>query len=358
MLLRVVCLRSKPLYPPWGGCDYMPESKDDKIDRSLLAVRRQLGGMRCRQYEVGIRDSKTGEMMLQSYGSEQLVKSVKFLKFKNLNGSDIYVRPKGSQGLVLVDDLSSRTIERMRSQGDAPAAIVETSPDNYQVWVRVSERGIASDVATRVAQGLAKRYGGDLNSADHRHFGRLAGFTNRKPMHVDENGRYPFVISHQSIGRTCANGERWVAWGQRSVLARSQKVGSAGSSSGVGDSDVSRQGQVQPESFYRSGLKFCYEKYGNNLDASRVDWAVAKKMAMYGYSSKLIQSVIKSESPGLDERKKGNVDDYLERTVGKVMKLPEVISARQRLALIRQNQIVEHKQPVPQQEVHKIKLRR
>ena len=40
---------------------------------------------------------------------------------------------------------------------------------------------------------MAARYGGDPNSIDWRHFGRLAGFTNRKPQYVDKAERYPFV---------------------------------------------------------------------------------------------------------------------------------------------------------------------
>ena len=39
---------------------------------------------------------------------------------------------------------------------------------------------------------MAARYGGGPKSIDWRHFGRLAGFTNRKPQYADKAGRYPF----------------------------------------------------------------------------------------------------------------------------------------------------------------------
>ena len=45
---------------------------------------------------------------------------------------------------------------------------------------------------------MAARYGGGPNSIDWRHFGRLAGFTNRKPLYVDKAGRYPFIRIDES----------------------------------------------------------------------------------------------------------------------------------------------------------------
>ena len=46
------------------------------------------------------------------------------------------------------------------------------------------------------------RFGGDLSSADWRHFGRLAGFTNRKPERLLPNGLAPFVHLRECEGRT------------------------------------------------------------------------------------------------------------------------------------------------------------
>ena len=58
--------------------------------------------------------------------------------------------------------------------------VVETSPNNFQVWLNHGR--VLSDrfLSTLVARGLASRFGGDRGSCDWRHFGRLAGFTNQK----------------------------------------------------------------------------------------------------------------------------------------------------------------------------------
>ena len=49
-------------------------------------------------------------------------------------------------------------------------------------------------MSTAAARALAEKFGGDRGAADWRHFGRLAGFTNRKAKYLDAStGLYPFV---------------------------------------------------------------------------------------------------------------------------------------------------------------------
>ena len=67
----------------------------------------------------------------------------------------------------------------MRQEGFQPAAVVQTSPGNYQVWIKHSTR-LDKELGTAVARELAKRFGGDVKAADWRHFGRSAGFRNTK----------------------------------------------------------------------------------------------------------------------------------------------------------------------------------
>lgn len=166
-----------------------------KVDRTISAVKRQLKGMNASSYELGIKDAKTGKMMPRTWTTEEVEKSVSWLKKENAQGNDIYIRPLGSQGLVLIDDIGRETIKLMEADGIEPAAVIETSPKNYQVWVRVSREPLEEKLATQIAKNLAQQYGGDPNSAAWRHFGRLAGFTNRKPKHIKRDGNYPYVLA-------------------------------------------------------------------------------------------------------------------------------------------------------------------
>ena len=103
--------------------------------------------------------------------------------------------------LSLIDDLSADTIQEMGKTGFEPAVAVETSPNNFQVWLNHGR--VLSDrvLSTLVARRLALRFGGDRGSCDWRHFGRLAGFTNQKKDRRLENGHQPFVKLRRLEGR-------------------------------------------------------------------------------------------------------------------------------------------------------------
>jgi hypothetical protein len=81
----------------------------------------------------------------------------------------------------------------MRETGFEPAVVVETSPNNFQVWLNHGR--VLSDqfLSTLVARQLSLRFRGDRGSCDWRHFGRLAGFTNQKRERRLDNGLQPFV---------------------------------------------------------------------------------------------------------------------------------------------------------------------
>ncbi len=169
-------------------------------DRTARAVATQVRAMGCTSYEIGVLDAAQGLMLLRTWTVAELEHGIAWLKRVNAHGHDIYIRPAGSVGLILLDDLDQAAIARLTHDGLQPAVVVETSPGNYQAWLRVAEQPIAPEQATMVARILVERYGGDPASADWRHFGRLAGFTNRKPKHRQESGMQPFVLVQQAAG--------------------------------------------------------------------------------------------------------------------------------------------------------------
>ncbi len=171
-------------------------------DRTTEAVRTQLAGMGAERYDVGVYDRRNDAMLLRrEWTPAQVEAAVGWFKVMNAQGRDIYIRPTGSSGLYLIDDVPAATVERMRAEGYAPAAVVETSPNNLQAWVRVSAAPLSNEEGTAVARALAERYGGDMSSANWRHMGRLAGFTNRKEEHRQPDGRYPFFYKLRILSR-------------------------------------------------------------------------------------------------------------------------------------------------------------
>lgn len=146
-------------------------------DRTNEVMLRQMQAMETSLFEVGLfNPTARAEMLLRTWDSDILMQSIPWLKFQNLDGRNIYIRPKGQHALSMVDDLTAEALERMKHAGFTPALIVETSPDNFQAWLNHGKT-LPKEASTAAARALADRFNGDRGAADWRHFGRLAGFT-------------------------------------------------------------------------------------------------------------------------------------------------------------------------------------
>lgn len=286
------------------------------IDRTVISVKRQLQGMGADKYEVGILDSM-GDMLIRRWSTSQVMGSIGWLKHRNLNDCDIYIRPDGSQGLILLDDVNVGTLSRLRDDGLVPACVVESSPLNFHAWIRLSLVPIDNDLATAVAQYLADCYDTDPNSADWRHFGRLGGFTNRKPEHVGDDGRFPYVLVHDCPGAIAPKAESIFdavgEWRKKREEAEARSLGKRPQISTLPlNSDA--------VSYYRSELHGLIGKYGHELNESKADWMIANRMAERGYTRWMIAAAIEAISPDLQQRKRGHVADYIKLTVDNVFR--------------------------------------
>lgn len=285
------------------------------------------------RFEVGIRDAKTGQMMNREWNRAELEKAVPWLKRMNAKGNDVYIRPAGDHGLVLVDDLKPQALERMKADGFAPAATIETSPGNYQAWVKLSETPLSADVRREAAKELATRYGGDPNSADSRHYGRLAGFTNQKPQHA-RDGRQPYVLAHDCPGKVARAAperlerieqhlDRVAAQKEREKRLEALETAKPG---GYGS-------QYDPVQEYQRQAQRLLKRYGPQADFSRLDWMIATDMAKSGrFTVQDIEKSIRECSPNVESRKAGHVEDYARRTAEKAWNAPEVAAEREQEA--------------------------
>ena len=152
-------------------------------------------------FEVGLFDptAAQGVMLPRVWDLDTLLRSVSWLRLKNSQGRNIYIRPCGEHDLSLIDDASPQTIELLKSEGFAPAVVLETSPRNFQAWLCHGQI-LPKHLSTVAARLLASRFGGDHASADWRHYGRLAGFTNRKDKYRRKDGTFPYVRLHEATG--------------------------------------------------------------------------------------------------------------------------------------------------------------
>jgi hypothetical protein len=132
--------------------------------------------------------------------ADQLLHEVSYYKSKNTEGYNVYFRPIGYE-YVLLDDLTRSSLLTLATL--KPSLLIETSPDNFQAWLRLSNIPQGRDVALQICKELATLLGADMGSAEPDHIGRLAGYTNRKPKHRAANGLYPFVRLHKWEKREC-----------------------------------------------------------------------------------------------------------------------------------------------------------
>ena len=300
-------------------------------DRSAAAAAAQMKAIGAERYEIGIRDAATGKMMNRVMTqSEVLNTALPWLKRMNARGNDVYMRPAiaGSSGAVMVDDVTIEKIEQMKRDKLEPAAAIETSPGNYQVWIRFKDGQLSKDELKAIARALAQKYEGDMNSADGEHYGRLAGFTNQKPKHKRESdGRQPFVLLRDNHGAIASDGA--------GVLQRYEQAKDTHDTQREREQRITALQQPQQQRGSAAGQEYArqakrlMQRYGAETDYSRMDYMIAKDMASKGWSATEIEKSIVTASPAIESRKAGHIEDYARRTTARALAAPDVQQARQ-----------------------------
>lgn len=166
------------------------------MDRTEAVLRKLLAALPSPGYDLGVlRDG--GMYRVEAAPLASVLRMLPYLKHRNASGAHIYIRPTGESAYTLLDDLTPATLIRLNVEGYSPAAVVETSPGNFQAWLR-HQQPLSKELGTLAAKTLAADFHADGSAADWRRFGRAPGFTNRKPQHRNAQGLFPFarLVSH------------------------------------------------------------------------------------------------------------------------------------------------------------------
>jgi len=266
--------------------------------------------MGCEVFEVGLfnpmANGNEPVMIPRTWDTEALLRSVPWLKHQNRNGRNIYVRPQGEHRLSLIDDLGAADIQNMKASGFTPALVVQTSPDNFQAWVKHPEV-LDKETSTAVARGLAQRFGGDPGAADWRHFGRLAGLTNRKIQYKSSDGLYPFVRLRESSGTEYEKGREFIT-AVRTQLEK-DRAERARISEAVRSPRSGLTGPIKGIDQFRADAR-----YGG--DGTRVDLAYAVYALSHGAAEAEIIAAIHSRDLSHKGSQKRQ-EDYVRRTIHK-----------------------------------------
>ncbi len=251
------------------------------------------------------------DISFQEYAGKYL----NYCKYLNSQGYNVFLSPSVAGGCdILLDDVSIETVKRLNADGFEPLYCLETSPANFQTIIRLSVSGIIdADIQKFISKQLADIYSADPNSADPGHFFRLSGFTNRKAKYRTSSGLYPFVKLYSQGHAECSKGMAYINNIEKGIkeglieielknirtapLWGEKKTGSGGD---TGCFDYIRR---------------VYNTNNSFNDISVVDFKAARYALKKGFSSIAIKEAIKQLSPNLENRKKGHIEDYLNRTV-------------------------------------------
>jgi hypothetical protein len=270
-------------------------------------VREQFRAMSCDRFDLGIRRGADQMILREGEGAIEIEEAIKWLRHENGKGAHIYIRPAGTHSLSLIDDLTADSIERMKANGFEPAVVVETSSNNFQAWLDHGQV-LEARMSTRAAKQLTERFGGDPSSADWRHFGRLAGFTNPKPERQLPSGVRPFARLRSAKGRVYSKAAEFLAH--------------------IAEDEQDRRETVKDEQTQRclrqgvevKALKEFHDDAIYAGDLHRADMAWAKHAASCGMK---LEQVREELLKGRDLSKKGNRKrqiEYVMRTTEKALR--------------------------------------
>lgn len=296
--------------------------------RTTHAVEHHLKAMGCQRFEIGIREQSTGRMINKEWTAKQVKENVAWLKRLNAQGNDIYIRPSKEEhnGLILVDDLKKESLTRMKEAGHRPALIVETSPNNYQAWVKVPASN--DEIKKETAKELATMYGGDPGSVDARHYGRLAGFTNQKEKYRNAFNQQPYVLARDTNGKEATKAHELIQQATQRIQEREAKLEITKRLEALktaGERQYAHSGVI--DAYRREAWKMA-SQYKQDRDWSRIDYAVTRNLALSTrFTREELETAIKEASPLVQERHK-NTSDYAKRTVEAVIqRVPEAAKA-------------------------------
>ena len=216
---------------------------------------------------------------------------IPYLCFRNCRGDNIFMRPLSvvSAHYMLVDDLGE--VQAAEHIGKPGRLVVETSPRNYQTWIRT-----LNPIPDQVKKILLLQLGSDPGAAPKGRWGRSPGFTNRKLKYLGagaDEQQYPFAKLHFMDARPVEitlptlppDAERSAG------RASSQRVSAV--------DEISR-------SDYEIG------------DESRTDIKYCMSLFRRGLSDVEIRARLIEERPDWGNHKGGNrLDSYLKRTIEK-----------------------------------------
>ena len=278
-------------------------SRAGRPDLPARELARQIRALPAARYEIAVFDGRTRRRL---WRGRQVLRSVVWLADRNRRGGHVYLRP-ASTACVLLGGLSTEALAEIRSDGLAPAAVLETEPRGYEAWFRLG-RELGPRVAACAVQVLAARYGAGPGSGEAARLGRAAGFTNRSADLADANGRYPRVRIEEARGRVTPGADELVA----EAVARLQRREKKRAVRGRGKARACGGPAQRAQAALAGELARIARRHGAANDWSRAFPAAARRLARAGYGQEEVAAALEA-CPRVRARRGGRGGDYAVR---------------------------------------------
>ena len=249
-----------------------------------------------------------------------------FATAQNAQGADIYIspHPQAEHSFILLDDLTSENVNQMRLDGIESAMLVESSPNNFQACIMLSEKPLSKEQRLEASRLLTKKYEADGAAVGSVRIGRLTGFTNQKQKHKNAQGLQPYCKLTETRAGVATNGHLIVEQANELIANSKSSVERAKRKSAIASASDYLGYGASPTQFFQTEAKKILNRYGNETDLSRLDFMVCKTMhESHQFGSAQIAQALREASPNIDDRKH-NIEDYIERTVLKAKKAAEL----------------------------------
>ena len=309
------------------------------LDRGFFltwqAIRRQLAAMPHDLYLIRLihhatRRAFPGERL---WTAAQLSReaTIRFLRLRNREGCDVYIHPYAdgrNAGYLLVDldAADPAVLETMRRDGLEPCVVVQTSPGHLQAWLQVSPTPLEPALATAVAKRIARAYHGDPASADWRHVGRLAGFTNQKPERRTPSGHQPWVQLLYARAGLASHAEHLLQAAAAAPLPHPRAFLQNDDPKVPDDTGASITTQQAIQIYQQCVERWHIPQRFPQPDWSIVDLWVARELLSQGAPPTRVQAILQWGSPHFP-RRHGNPEDYLRRTLRAAFPAPRARAA-------------------------------
>lgn len=262
-----------------------------------------------------ILDKKDG--ITQGFTPQEIVQRTPEMQRLQKRGENLYYTPlSDKKHHILIDDMSREKLEKLVQDGYKPAAVLESSPANYQAIITVPKLGTPhdKDVGNRLAERLNQEYGdAKLSGCIHPH--RAPGYENRKPKHQREDGSYPKVRLLKAERRECV--KTLALSSQIDAQYRQQAIQNAPQDA-IKEKpafELAVASGSAIDAFQRHYRDVVKRQKGGDIDLSRVDSMIAVRMRVTGHHQADIEGAIRQCAPATRPKEESrDWNDYAQRT--------------------------------------------